>query len=115
MDFRRYELPRAIHRNGFENRKRIKFEYAKPQKWSDGKERDSFVYEVLEVGKHFISAGIEGETRKTVDGEIVKRDFMFISVDEFVWHRTDRNEKAAAPPAARCSDENYRLTVKVGQ
>lgn len=98
------------------DRKSIKFQYTKPQKWSDGKEHDSFVYNVLEVGKYYIRTQIEGEPRKTDDGKPVAWDFMFISEDEFVWHRTDWQDDAQGvnitPSITRCKQEKQTPSVK---
>ena len=94
------------------DRKSIKFQYAKPQKWSDGTEHDSFVYNVLEVGKYFIRTQIEGEKRKTDDGKTVGWDFMFLSPDEFVWHRTDWQGLNSTKSVTRCEDGKSRTFTK---
>lgn len=97
------------------DRKSIKFQYAKPQKWDDGTEHDSFVYNVLEVGKYFIRTQIEGEKRKTDDGKTVTWDFMFLSPDEFVWHRTDWEGLNSTNSVTRCEDGKRRAFTEVKQ
>jgi hypothetical protein len=64
---------------------------------------------VLEVGKYFIRTQIEGEKRKTDDGKTVGWDFMFLSPDEFVWHRTDWEGLNSTKSVTRC-DDGKRLT-----
>lgn len=95
-----------------QDQKTIKFQYAKPQKWEDGTEHDSFVYNVLEVGKYYIRTQIENEKRKTQDGSIVQWDFMFISADEFVWHRTDWEGLNSTKGIIRCEDGKSRTISK---
>jgi TonB family protein len=90
------------------DRKSIKFQYAKPQKWEDGTEQDSFTYNVLEVGGYFIRTQIQGESRKTVEGKPVAWDFLFLSPDKFVWHRTDWEGLSATKPVTRCEDRKKR-------
>jgi hypothetical protein len=94
------------------DKKSIKFAYAKPQKWSDGKERDSFIYRVIELGDYYIRAQIEGEMRKTNDGKAVAWDFMFLSVDEFVWRRTDWEGLSSTKSIFRCQDGKQRTLNK---
>jgi hypothetical protein len=94
------------------DRKSIKFQYAKPQKWEDGTEHDSFVYNVLEVGKYYIRTQIDGEKRKTEDDSIVQWDFMFFSTDEFVWHRTDWEGLGSTKSITRCDDGVKRSISK---
>lgn len=94
------------------NKKSIKFQYHKPQKWEDGSEHDSFVYNVLEVGDYYIRAQIVDEKRKTDDGKTVAWDFMFTSADEFVWHRTDWQGLNATPPVTRCKEEKQTALLK---
>jgi TonB family protein len=96
------------------DRKSIKFQYAKPQKWEDGIERDSFTYKVLAVGGYFIRAQIEGESRKTDEGSPVAWDFMFLSPNEFVWHRTDWEGLNSTKPVTRCDDGKVRAFPVIG-
>jgi hypothetical protein len=94
------------------DRKSIKFQYAKPQKWSDGTEHDFFVYKVLEIGKYYIRTQIEGEKRITSDGKPVTWDFMFLSPNEFVWHRTDWEGLNSTSTVKRCDDGKRRTFTK---
>lgn len=90
------------------DRKSIKFQYAKPQRSADGTEHSSFTYNVLEVGSYFIRAQVEGESRKTTTGKPVVWDFMFLSADKFVWHRTDWAGLSSTTPVTRCEDGKVR-------
>ena len=94
------------------DRKSIKFQYAKPQKWDDGTEHDSFTYDVLEIGKYYLRTQIEGEKRKTDDSKTVAWDFMFLSPNEFVWHRTDWQGLNSTKSVTRCDDGKNRTFTK---
>ncbi len=79
----------------------IKVIYPKTDK---EKERE-YVFVVSEIGRHYIRGQYEGEQRKTADGKLEVWDFMFLSADEFVWHRMDWKGLGATQPATRCKEQ----------
>ena len=93
------------------DRTKIRFKYAKPETYSDGTVHNEFVYNVIEIGKYFIRAQIEVEKRLTDDGKVVVWDFMFLSADEFVWHRTDWKGLGSTPSVNRCKEEKQIALV----
>jgi len=72
---------------------------------TEEKPEREYIYNVLEVGKYFIRTQIESEKRMTNDGKPVVWDFMFLSADEFLWHRTDWEGLNSTPPITRCKEE----------
>jgi hypothetical protein len=69
---------------------------------SEKSEEQKYTYKVLEIGKYYIRTQIEGEKRLDNNGNPQVWDFMILSKDEFVWHRTDWEGFAATPPVTRC-------------
>jgi len=69
---------------------------------SENTEEQKFTYKVLEIGKYYIRTQIEGEKRLDDNGKLQSWDFMILSNDEFVWHRTDWKGFAVTPPVTRC-------------
>jgi hypothetical protein len=90
------------------DRETIKLIYPK----SVAEEKNEFVFLVNEVTDYYIRGQYEGEQRKTDDGKTFMWDFMFLSADEFVWHRTDWQGLGATPPVTRCKEEKQIALLK---
>lgn len=63
------------------------------------------IYRVTAVGSYYLRTKIEGEQRLTKEGKPVEWDFMFVSEDEFMWHRLDWPGLNSTPPVVRCFEE----------
>lgn len=84
------------------DRKTIKFTYPK----SEDKEEREYVYNVSKVGDYYIRGQYEGEKRLDDNGKPQVWDFIFLSNDEFIWHRADWKDLAATKPITRCKEIN---------
>ncbi len=96
------DCQKAFRMNVSADHKTIKFTYPK----SEGKEEREYNFNVSEVGNYYIRGQYEGEKRLTADGKPEVWDFIFLSNDEFIWHRSDWKELAATPPVTRCKEVN---------
>ena len=85
-----------------EDRKTLELTSVKANPETGQSEAARYTYRVLEVGRYFIRAQIEGEKRLTDDGKPVIWDLIFLSKDEIVWHRTDWPGLSSTAPQFRC-------------
>lgn len=94
------DCQKAFTINVSADRKTIKLIYPKPE----GEEKNEYIYNVSEVGSYYIRGQYEGEKRLTNDGKPQVWDFIFLSNDEFIWHRSDWKDLAATEPITRCKE-----------
>ena len=79
---------------------------------SAGKEEREYIFNVSAVGKYYIRGRYAGDKRLTEGGKPQIWDFMFISADKFVWHRTDWKDFGITPPATRCKEDKQTAFLR---
>jgi hypothetical protein len=67
-----------------------------------GKPPTKVAYRVISEGPGYLRMRMEGEERKTDDGELVVWDLVLLSLDSYCWHRTDWQQGGCTQPAVRC-------------
>lgn len=78
---------------------------------TEEKPEREYLYNVLAVGKFFIRTQIADEKRLTADGKPVVWDFLFISDDDLLWHRTDWEGLKSTAPIKRCQEKVPPLEI----
>jgi hypothetical protein len=90
------------------DRKTIKILYPK----SDKEDVKEYIFVVAETGRYYLRGQYQGEQRKDDNGKLQVWDFMFLSKDEFVWHRADWKGLRATPPVIRCKEDKQIAFTK---
>lgn len=85
------------------------FMFLRYSKSVDGEAPPVTKYELLGEGPGFMRMAMEGETRTTDEGDLVKWDMVLLAPDSYCWHRIDWQEGGCTQPAHRCSSEVNKL------
>ena len=67
-----------------------------------GTKTDTYTYTVTEHGSNFINMDLNGETRKTPDGQSVRWKFVILNDTTYTWHRLDWEEGRYTQTANSC-------------
>lgn len=81
------------------------FMFLRYSKSVDGEPPTITKYKLLGEGPGFMRMAMEGETRTTDEGDLVKWDMVLLDPDSYCWHRTDWQGGGCTQPANRCSPE----------
>ena len=90
------------------DRKIIKFIYPK----SEDKDEREYIFNVSEVGSYYIRGQYESEKRLDDNNKPQVWDFVFLSNDEFIWHRSDWEGLSATKPVTRCNESGKNIQDK---
>ena len=74
-------------------------------KWegSDNKPSDKATYTLVSWNKNKITMKLDGENRKTKEGNLVVWELWVLNNNRYTWHRTDWNENLHTPFIEKCS------------
>lgn len=84
-----------------DDRKTIKFTYPK----AESNDEREYVFIISKLESYYIRGQYKDEKRLDADGKPQVWDFMFLSKDAFIWHRTDWKAQNSTSPVIRCKEE----------